>query len=96
MEKDRAVACPQRRCDLSKVVSIKVKLRTIRLNESGEAVPDYDLRADFERLTAERVPSASSRAQSPGASLLSGQQPVVEVEAPAGSPMSDLHELATS
>lgn len=26
MEKDRAVACPQRRGDLSKVVSIKVKM----------------------------------------------------------------------
>lgn len=72
----------------------RLMLRTIRLNESGEAVPDYDLRADFERLMAERVPSASSRAQSPGASLLS--QPVLEVEAPPVSPRSDLHELATN
>lgn len=72
----------------------RLMLRTIRLNESGEAVPDYDLREDYERLMAERVPSASSRAQSPGASLLS--QPVLEVEAPTGSPRPDLHELATN
>ena len=74
----------------------RLMLRTIRLNESGEAVSDYDLRADFQRLMAERVLSAISRAQSPGASLLSGQQPVVEVEAPTGSPRSELHELASN
>lgn len=73
----------------------RLTLRTIRLNEAGEVVNDYDLKADFERLMTQRVATASSRAQSPGPSLLSGPL-IVQME---GSPVAfrpDLPELGAN
>lgn len=73
----------------------RLTLRTIRLNEAGEVINDYGLRADFERLMTERVATASSRAQSPGPSLLSGP-PIVQMENSPVSFRPDLPELGAN
>lgn len=72
----------------------KLMLRTVRLNDNGEVINDYDLRADFERLTAERTPSASSGTQSPRIGVPSS--PVVEERGPSISLRPDLPELASN
>lgn len=66
-------------------------LRTFRLNENGEVISDYDLRTDLERLMAERVPTASSRTQSPRLGVSSS--PVGEKKAPLVTLRPDLPEL---
>lgn len=69
-------------------------LRTVRLNENGEIISDYDLRADLERLMAERTPNASSRTQSPRIGVPSS--PVVEKRGLSISLRPDLPELASN
>jgi len=72
----------------------KLILRMVRLNDNGEFISDYDLRADLERLVAERTPSTSSRTQSPRISVPSS--PVVEKRGPSISLRPDLPELASN
>lgn len=72
----------------------KLMLRTVRLNDGGELINDYNLRADLERLMAERTPNASSRTQSPRIGVPSS--PVMERRGPSISLRPDLPELASN